>query len=104
MTCSPKVHTKRTVAFPLQQWSCERVTLLRYTYVAHPFVDRCGYVVQGLEKVRKIFSRRCLADRSFTLKLTNINNESFRQLSLSLYRAFCSFFSVKHKQMHIYSH
>jgi hypothetical protein len=73
--CNSKVDTKCTVAFPLQQWLCERVTMLRYTYLAYAFVDICGLIAQGVKKAKKILYRRCPADGRFTFKLTQINND-----------------------------
>jgi hypothetical protein len=53
-TYSPAIRGERIVAFPLQQWLCERSTILRYTVsvvlfssLLHPqwYLIRSGYAV-----------------------------------------------------------
>jgi len=49
VVCISTIYRERIVGFPLQQWLCDRATLLCYTYIAyrHPptvVLLRCYYV------------------------------------------------------------
>jgi hypothetical protein len=39
MTCSSATHTECIVVFPLKQWLHERVTMLRYTFIAYLVIE-----------------------------------------------------------------
>jgi hypothetical protein len=50
VTKAPPTHTERVIfiAFPLQQWLRERVSILRYTYVDSLFFLLCHHVASDM--------------------------------------------------------